>query len=109
MKSLLCSILQCGYLDIIFFENLLKEFNLELDYPNIAENHWKLSLNILITSAYLQIKDNFIAANSTEIQRIIEGADPYDIDFTIFTNYLDSHLWFKDEKVEELFQSWRNA
>jgi hypothetical protein len=49
----------------------------------------------------------FIEQNSEEIQRITEK-DPNEADYTIFTNYLDSHLWFNNQEVETLFQNWRD-
>ena len=48
----------------------------------------------------------FINQNLEEIEKIIEK-DPNEVDYQVFTNYLDSHLWFNNEEVEELFQNWR--
>jgi hypothetical protein len=30
-------------------------------------------------------------------------------DYTIFTNYLDSHLWFDDSDLNRWFESWQVA
>lgn len=107
MTQLLCSLTGAGFLDIQFFENLINEFSLDLDYENIIQEFWQTNINIFILSAYEEIKNMFINQNSEEIQKIIEK-DPNEVDYQVFTNYLDSHLCFNNEEVEELFQDWRS-
>lgn len=109
MSQLLCSILQCGFLDVRFLESLINEFNLELDYEDIIANYGGHNINFFIYEAYEQVKNLFIEANQSEIISITEKSDPYDLDYTIFTNYLDSHLWFNNQEIEELFQKWRDT
>lgn len=29
------------------------------------------------------------------------------VEYTIFTNYLDSHLWFEDQALNRWFEAWR--
>ena len=29
------------------------------------------------------------------------------LEFTIFTNCMDSHLWFDDERVNAIYEDWR--
>lgn len=29
------------------------------------------------------------------------------LDYSIFTNCMDSSLWFDDERIEELYEAWR--
>lgn len=48
----------------------------------------------------------FIEQNSEEIQRITEK-DANEVDYEIITNYMCSEICFNNEKVETLFQSWR--
>ncbi len=107
MTQLLCNLTQCGYLDIKFFDNLINEFDIELDYENIIREFRETNINIFIYEAYEQVKSLFIEQNWEEIQRITEK-DPNEVDYQIFTNYLDSHLCFNNEEVETLFQSWRD-
>lgn len=98
----------CWYLDIQFFENLIDEFNLDLDYEEIIKEFWNSNLNTFIYVAYEQVKDMFIEQNADEIKRITELSDPYEVNYTIWTNCLDSSIWFKDQEVETLFQNWRS-
>ncbi|EKD66121.1 MAG: hypothetical protein ACD_49C00064G0024 [uncultured bacterium (gcode 4)] len=107
MRQLLCSILECWYLDISFFESLIAEFNIDLDYDEIIQEFWKTNINIFIYEAYEQVKNMFIEQNFEEIQKITEK-DAYEVDYEIFLNYCDSHLWFNNQEVEALFQKWRD-
>ncbi|MDD2891995.1 MAG: hypothetical protein PHQ95_03440 [Candidatus Gracilibacteria bacterium] len=106
MTQLLCSLTGAGFLDIQFFDNLINEFSLDLDYENIIQEFGQTNINIFIYEAYEQVKNLFIEQNSEEIQKIIEK-DPSEVDYQIFTNYCDSNLWFNNEEIETLFQYWR--
>ncbi|MDD2892194.1 MAG: hypothetical protein PHQ95_04465 [Candidatus Gracilibacteria bacterium] len=94
-------------MDINSLDNLISEFSIELDYENIIREFGKTNINIFIYEAYEQIKDMFVNQNSEEIQRIT-GKDPNEVEYTIFTNYLDNCIYYKDEEIETLFQDWRS-
>jgi hypothetical protein len=50
----------------------------------------------------------FLSENRENIEAL--GFDIADFeewrDFEIYTNYLDSHLRFSDNRIDELFQEW---
>ena len=31
------------------------------------------------------------------------------LEYTVFTNCMDSHVWFEDERLEERFEEWRRV
>lgn len=108
MKTkLLSDILECWYLDINFLNDLLDTYNIELDIDDIKSNFWKIDVNILIYSAFEIIKNQFIEENQEKIESL--WFDIYELDYEIFTNYMDSHLWFNDNKIDNLFQDWRKC
>ena len=103
-------LLSCGYLDIEMLDNLLTTYNLELDIDEIRMNFWGVNnVNILIYEAFTQIKDMFMSENYDEITKLWFQCDDLEewADFEIYTNYMDSHLWFNHEKLDELYQNWR--
>lgn len=106
MKTkLLCDILECWYLDINFLNDLLDTYNIELDIDEIRSNFWKIDVNILIYETFEQIKNQFIEENQEKIEEL--WFDIYELDYQIYTNYMDSHLWFNDNQIDDLFQEWR--
>lgn len=53
------------------------------------------------------MKDRFLKDRKDEIEKIT-GASIDDFEeYETFTNCLDSHIWFKNEEVESLFQEWK--
>lgn len=106
MKTkLLCDILECVYLDINFLNDLLDTYNIELDIDEIRSNFWKIDVNILIYETFEIIKNQFIEENQEKIEEL--WFDIYELDYQIYTNYMDSHLWFNDNQIDDLFQEWR--
>ena len=108
MKTrLLCDLLDCWSLDINFLDELLNEYEIDLDIDDIKANFWKIDINTLIYSSLESIKDMFIEDNKEEIQNL--WFDVYELDYQIYTNYIDSHLWFDNQKIDDLFQEWRKV
>lgn len=106
MKTrLLCDLLDCGYLDVNFLDNLLDTYNISLDIDDIRANFWKIDINILIYSTFEVVKDMFINDNKEELETL--WIDINNIDYQIYTNYIDSHLWFNEIEIDNLFQEWR--
>ena len=68
-----------------------------------------LLINILIYEAYEEIKNMFIEENEEKIQALWFDTEDFEAwrEYDIFTNYLDSHLRFNDESLEEIYQNWR--
>jgi hypothetical protein len=55
-----------------------------------------VQINYLIYTALTLVAQNFIAENE-------ELFEKYSSEYQIFTNYLDSHIWFEDEEVQNKF------
>lgn len=109
--SLLNQLLNCWYLDIKFLNDLIEKYNLDLDIQNIIMNYWyvniqDLNVNIFIYESFEQIKNQFLEENKEEIENKL-NLNIYDIEYEIYTNYLDSHLWFNNQEIDNLFQEWR--
>lgn len=108
---MLSQVLNCWYLDVDFLEELIEEFNIDLDIECIKNEFWNINVNILIYKVFDEIKNNFLKENKYEIEAIIwESLDNgFDFeDYEIFTNCIDSHLRFKNDEIEDLFQKWKN-
>jgi hypothetical protein len=104
--NLLCQILECWYLDVNFLNDLLDNYQIELDIDEIKSNFGKIDINILIYETFEIIKNQFLEDNKEEIENI--WFDIYELDYQIYTNYFDSHLWFNDNEIDELYQKWKS-
>jgi len=113
--QILCQILNCWVLDLQYLMDLLKNNQIELDIFEIKDNYQSLDINTLIYEAIRKIRDNFIQENAQEIWKILnlrsynelENFLSYnDID-EIYINFLDSHLSFKNYKIQEMFENSR--
>lgn len=80
---ILTNVLNCGYMDIDFIIQLLDDFEVEID-----DIEWKEDANSVIH----QIFDT--ALNNA-------GFD-FDLDYSIYTNYLDSHLYVEGEEINDI-------
>lgn len=109
-SDLLRKILKCWYLDIEFLIDLIDEYDIDLDLEDIIQNYWyeNLNVNTLIYYCFIDIKDKFLKENSKEIQKISwETLNDFE-DYKIFTNCIDSHLRFTDDKINDLFEIWKS-
>jgi hypothetical protein len=110
INSICCQLLNCWILDIDFLDNLLDEYKIDINIDDIKMNYWKVNdINILIYEAYSQIKDMFLTDKLEEIKSLgynIENFEEWR-DFEIYTNYLDSHLWFNNPDIDKIYQNWR--
>lgn len=57
---LLSQLLNCWYLDVDFLEELIEEFNVDLDIECIKKEFWNINVNILIYKVFDEIKNNFL-------------------------------------------------
>ena len=101
--------LECGCLDLDYLTELCDKNNIDLDIECIKSEYWSTNINILIYEALRQIAERFISENQGEISNIlwISDLEEYTAEndlYEIFTNYMDSHLRFKNEKIQELFE-----
>lgn len=112
---LLCSLLNCGYLDVNFIIDLIDNNNLEIDFDEIISNwlihdNW-INCNLVIYELIEKIAYDFLNKYEFKIKKylwlkskenLIDYIQEKDI-FEIYTNYMDSHLWFKNDNIQTLF------
>jgi hypothetical protein len=97
-------------MDIKFLDDLIETHHLDIDIDEIEMTYWKVDdINIVIYEAYHQIKDIFLKENEETITSLwfsIEDIKENE-EYTIFTNFFDSHLRFKVSQIDEIYQNWR--
>ena len=98
------NLLGAWYLDLKFLVDLLEEHNIEFDdvIESIECNFWKdvkLEINLIIYEVLSTIAHKFIFENSELFE--IENDE-----FEIYTNYMDSHIYFTSEKVQNEFEKF---
>jgi hypothetical protein len=104
---LLSQLLNCGDLDVNFLQRLIDEFDIWLDVDSIRQEFWHTHINLLIYEAFREIKDRFVRDYKDSIEAITEKSIDDFEECNIFTNCIDSHLWFNDEKIESLYEDWK--
>lgn len=110
--SLLSQLLECGYSDVIFTLELSHNNKIEIDVQEIKSNYWDININIINYDLIYKIAEEFIRENQSQIEDILnvknlsEYRDNNEL-YEIFTNYIDSHLWFKNEDIQNLFEQSR--
>lgn len=102
--SAMSAITQSWYLDVKFLLDRVEEHSLELSeiIENVEFNFWKeniSNINYLIHETLNQIANNFINSN----KELFENESD---EFEIYTNYLDSHVWFRSENVQLEFENF---
>jgi hypothetical protein len=96
------NLLKAWYLDVQFLVNLIDEHKLDFDdiYENVEMNFWKeiqFDINYYIYEALSQIAYKFINSNKKLFKKESD-------EFEIYTNYLDSHIWFSSRRVQYKFE-----
>ena len=98
------NILGAWYLDLKYLVELINEQDLDFDkiYENVEMNFWKeftTDLNYFIYETLSQIAYRFIESNKELFEK---NSD----EFEIYTNFIDSHIWFTDEEVQSKFEGY---
>ena len=103
LNSITRNLMSAWYLDLQFLVNLLEEHKIDFDevYENVEMNFWKefININYFIYETFSQIAHKFIEENQ-------ELCNSKSDEFEIYTNYMDSHLSFKDEEVQTEFENY---
>lgn len=112
--TLLSQLLNCWYKDIQFLIKLCEQNEIDLDIEDINANYWEIkNVNILIHSAIEQIPSKFFEEYKEQIEEALNlrNLDSYlaenDDIYEIFANYTDCHLWFKNDKIQSIFEQSR--
>ena len=90
------------YLDLKFLVNLLDEHKIDFDnvMDSIEDNFWKdikLEFNTIVYEVLNTVASKFIEKNP-------ELFTNHDDEFEIYTNFMDSHIYFTDEDVQSEFE-----
>ncbi len=110
--SLLSQLLECWYSDVTYTLELSNNNKIEIDTQEIKNNYWDLNINLIIYDLIYKIAEEFIRDNQSQIEDILnvknlsEYRDNNEL-YEIFTNYIDSHLWFKNQDIQNLFEQSR--
>lgn len=96
------NILDGWYLDLEYLTNTIEEYKLSVDeiIESVEQDFWKeytTQINYLIYVALTMVAQKFIEEN----EKLFEDKSK---EFEIFTNYLDSHVYFEDEEVQSEFE-----
>lgn len=97
------NLLGAWYLDLEFLVDLLEEYKIDFDdiMDSIECNYGKdyvAEFNTIVYEVFYKIATDFIA----EHQELFEDNSD---EFEIFTNYMDSHLRFESDIVQQHFES----
>lgn len=96
------NLLGAWYLDLKFLVELLDEHNIDFDdvIESIECNFWqdyKLDINTIIYEVLSTIAYKFISKNSSMFENESD-------EFEIYTNYMDSHIYFTSQKAQNEFE-----
>jgi len=96
------NLLGAWYLDLKFLVDLVDKHNIDFDeiMDSIECNFWEdfnVDINTIINEVLCTIASIFITENA---ELFVEHSN----EFEIFTNCMDSHIYFKDEKIQEKFE-----
>lgn len=96
--------LRAWYLDVKFLVELVEKYELDVDIisENIEFNFWKefkADINYFIYEALTQIASKFIESNPELFE--LESDE-----FEIYTNFIDSHIYFTSEIVQSEFENF---
>ena len=98
------NLLGAWYLDLKYLVELIDEQDLDFDeiYESVEMNFWKeftTNINYFIYEALSQIAYKFIESNKSLFEN-------YSDEFEIYTNFMDSHIWFSNEGVQSKFEDY---
>lgn len=110
---LLCDLLQCGSLDLEFLLDLYDANDIDLE-RNIEQarelSNGKIEdINVLIYQAFDSIAQQFLREQSEVLFERTGYSEVYPPEYEIYTNYLDSHFWFRSAEVQTLFDEWSES
>ena len=99
------NVLSAWYLDLKYLVELIDEQDLNFDeiYENVEMNFWRefCNINYFIYEALDQVAQKFLTKYDEEFETDEEVRE-----YEIFTNFMDSHVWFKNEDVQSKFEDY---
>jgi len=112
-NTFIANILECWVLDVSFLFQVLgacEANDIYIDSQDIIANYGGMHVNYFISEALHQLAESFLKSKKSQIEELLniwdldryrEDKDVYDI----FTNYMDSHIWFQNESIQWLFEN----
>lgn len=109
----LIEIFECWILDLQFFFWLLQnleDHDLYLDTQEVLQEYGNFHLNTFISEALYLLAECFLKKYQHKISEMLNiwDFDRYREEnelYETYTNLLDSHLWFHNEKIQNLFEN----
>ena len=104
LTEITTNVMNVGYSDLEFLANTIDEYKLRVEkiVESVEENFWKeyvTQINYLIYIALTMVAQKFIESHEELFE---DKSDEY----TVYTNYLDSHVYFEDEEVQREFERY---
>jgi len=119
-KSLLCNLLDCGYLDLQMIEDADEDYVLEA-IDRLKNEGLEISLNGILDAMFFDAKNNLMEAVEARVDVLEENEDELDEDgreeladmrklnpdedITWFINWSDSHIYISED-VEAVYRNW---
>ena len=104
--SLICALLSCGYLDVAYLIKLLEAYDLDVsDLMDDLSEYFgdsRPKINDLIFVALDRVAQEFLSREVKSRRRRFTSDE-----YSIYTNCMDSHLWFEDADLNRWFEIWR--
>jgi hypothetical protein len=96
--------LDCGWLDAEYLMRLVDANSIDPRdlMEDVREFTTETTVNDLIYAALERVSRQFLDELPSKVRL---NADT--LEYHIFTNCMDSHLWFDDERINALYEDWR--
>jgi hypothetical protein len=104
LSDILRNITGGWYLDLRFLVKVLERHDIDFDdvMDSIEGNFWddvKFDFNIIIYETLTLVAYKFL-------EELTEKVEDKKAEFEIFTNYMDSHIYFTDESIQSKFEGY---
>jgi hypothetical protein len=98
------ALLDCGWLDADYLMRLVdaNAFDPRVLMEDICKITSDPTIDDLIYAAFERVARQFLDGLPSKVRL---NADT--LEYHIFTNCMDSHLWFDDERINALYEDWR--
>jgi len=102
LNELTTGLIDGGYSDLKFLIDTIEKYKLSVDdiLDKHSENFWEVKMvqiNYLIYTALTLVASNFIKENEKLFKK-------YNDEHQIYTNYLDSWIWWEEPNVQDVFE-----
>ncbi len=108
-------LLECGTLDVEYLERVFETCNvnyIEIDVQEVLSSYGSMHINNFISECCYKLAEWFLKTHQSQIEELLNISDferyreeNYDEIYEIYVNYLDSHIWFKNDKIQSLYEN----